>query len=59
MEELYKDIKFIIAFLVLVLVIESTFGSQVSEQFLILVFVGMITVNSDKFIALINKAFRL
>ena len=49
MEEVYKNMGFIIGFLVLVLIVQNFFGEKGSEMFVLLILLNMIILNSDKF----------
>lgn len=54
MKTLTKDLPFIIAFLVAVMFVSMFMGEKVTNNFLLLVLVGMIVVNADKFTKLLN-----
>lgn len=54
MQALTKDLPFIIAFLVAVVFVSMFMGEKVTNNFLLLVLVGMIIVNADKFNKLLN-----
>lgn len=54
MKAFTKDLPFIIAFLVAVMFISMFMGEKVVNNFLLLVLVGMIILNADKFTNLLN-----
>lgn len=54
MKTLTKDLPFIIAFLVSVMFVSMFMGEKVTNNFLLLVLVGMIIFNADKFTKLLN-----
>lgn len=49
MKDLYKSGKFVIGFLVMVLVIETSFGEKASEKFCLLTLLSMIIFNAGNF----------
>ena len=51
----YKNIGFLIGFLILVTVVTGAFGEKTAERFLILVMLGMMFINSDEFIKFFNS----
>lgn len=57
MERFYKDFGFIISFLVLTLVIQISLGTEFTNKFLVLVLLGMILTNYDKFNTLLQNSF--
>ena len=54
----YEDTSFILAFLVLLLVIQATLGDSFTRWFLLLILFSMIMINSDKFITFIEEAMK-
>lgn len=54
MKAFTKDLPFIIAFLITVVFVSMFMGEKVTNNFLLLVLVGMIIVNADKFTNLLN-----
>ena len=59
MQDIFNNMGFIIAFLVLVLLIQMSLGSEVANKFLILVLLGMLLFNADKITNLIEKSFSI
>ena len=57
MQDIFNNMGFIIAFLVLTLVIQISLGGEFANKFLILVLFGMLIINADDFINLLNKSF--
>lgn len=55
----YKDFGFIVAFLILVLVIQMSLGNNFTNKFLVLVLFGMIILNSNNFIMFLQNSFEL
>lgn len=55
----YKDFGFIVAFLILVLVIQMSLGNNFTNKFLVLVLFGMIILNSNNFIIFLQNSFEL
>lgn len=55
----YKDFGFIVAFLILVLVIQMSLGNNFTNKFLVLVLFGMIILNSKNFIIFLQNSFEL
>lgn len=54
MQEFYENGKSIIAFLVIVLVFSMAFGESATSKMVLLVLLGMILINSKKFIGLLQ-----
>lgn len=57
MYSFYKNIGFIISFSIATLAIEMTMGESMTIKFLALVLIGMVILNSQKIIDLLNKSF--
>ena len=55
MEEIYKNMGFIIGFLSLVLIVQNFFGEKGSENFVLLILISMIIINADKFGSWLNS----
>lgn len=49
MEKFYNSFTFIIAFMILVLILQMTMGSKFIEYFLLLVLASMVVMNAEKF----------
>ena len=59
MQDFYNDSKFIIAFLVLVLIMQAAVGEKFTEKFCLLVMFSMVILNADNFSKWIGKTFSL
>jgi hypothetical protein len=59
LKNLYQDTGFIIAFMVMIIVIEITLGNKITNKFLYLVLFSMIVLNSDKFTSFMKEAFKI
>lgn len=59
MLDIFNNMGFIIAFLILTLVFQLAFGSEFANKFLLLVLFGMLIINAEDFIALLNKSFTI
>ena len=59
MQDIFNNMGFIIAFLVLTLVIQIALGQEFANKFLILVLFGMLLINADDFINLLDKSFTI
>lgn len=49
MQTFYKNIGFLIGFLILVTVVTGAFGEKTAERFLLLVMLGMMLSNTEQF----------
>ena len=59
MEQFYKDFGFILGFLVCIVIINTAFGSGISEKFLIVVLLSMCILNYEKFTSFLGNIFTL
>ena len=59
MQDFYNDSKFIIAFLVLVLIMQAAVGEKFTEKFCLLVMFSMVILNADSFSKWFGKTFSL
>lgn len=57
LESFYKNGKSIIGFLILVLIFNMIFDTEMTEKFVLLVLFSMIIINSEKFIDFFSNAF--
>lgn len=55
MGEFYDNGKTIIAFLVIVLVFSMAFGEDTAQKMVLLVLLGMVLMNANKFIAVLKS----
>jgi len=59
MENMYKFMGFIVAFLISVVALEMFGGSQFSEKYLLLVIFGMLLFNYQEFIRLMKNSYHV
>lgn len=57
MKTLYKDLGFVIAFLILVMIVQSFFGEKASKAFLSIVLLSMLVLNYEKFAQWLGSIF--
>ena len=57
MNEIYKDMKFILGFIFLVILIQSFVGDVFAEKFLLIVLMSMIILNAKPFITFLKNTF--
>lgn len=57
MAALYKDMGFIIGFLILILVVQTAFGGETSSKFLIIVLLSMLLLNYQTFADKLKSVF--
>jgi hypothetical protein len=57
LQAFYEDSGFIIAFLVLILIIQMTMSDKIAVMFLFLVLASMIMFNAGAFTSLLRRAF--
>ena len=57
MENFYKNMGFIIGFLILIIVIQTAFGGETSADFLVIVLLSMLVLNYKKFGDFTRKVF--
>lgn len=55
MSEFYNNGKSIIGFLVIVLVFSMAFGEDTAQKMVLLVLLGMVLINSNKFISVLKS----
>ena len=49
MQNFYKSFSFLLAFMILVNIFNMMFGPKFTEYFLLLILIGMVVLNVDKF----------